>query len=796
MAAQKAEFPLPSWAQERIEYWEVLKAQKNVERESKPILIKLPDGKEVQGESFKTTPLDVAKGISARLAQNTIVAEVNGVLKDASFPLQEDCDLVLHTFESETGKKTFWHSSAHVLGEALEIAFNCHLTIGPPLAEGGFYYDMALEGEKKTITDADFPLIQQFVKRIIDQKQTFERLELSRDEALTLFKYNKYKVDLITRKIPEGGTISAYRCGPLVDLCKGPHVPDTGRIKAFEVTKNSSAYWLGKAENDVLQRVYGMSFPDKKLMTEWKLFQEEAKRRDHRNIGKQQELFFVDPLSPGSVFWLPHGARVYNRLIEFLRKAYRERGFEEVITPNMFNAKLWETSGHWQNYAENMFSFEVEGQQFALKPMNCPGHCVMFGHRARSYRELPIRFADFGVLHRNELSGALTGLTRVRRFQQDDAHIFCRQEQIEEELRNAMHFMEFVYGVFGFKFNLELSTRPEKFLGEIAVWNDAEAMMQSVLEKSGHPWKLNPGDGAFYGPKIDIHITDALRRSFQCATIQLDFQLPLRFNLEYQTEGAEGATGPQRPVIIHRAIYGSLERFTAILIEHLAGEWPIWLSPRQFVVIPVTDKFNEYAEQVRSRLHTAGFYVDVDFSTGRTFLKKIAVASSIYTYVLVVGNSEHQNQSVNVRRKTHTIGEKTIDQLIVDAHAAFASYKSLIYDVPDVPDADASASSSSSSQPAVPKTNSKAQEKKAPGRPKKLDAADLEKLFDFFRSHQAEHKELPDKVAIKAKVTEITGGKKSFNDHDVTNYKRYFEEVSAKSEAVSQEEAAKEVAAQ
>jgi len=672
---------LPAWMQERNVLWDCLREKKAVIHEEIPIKVTLSNGSILDEVAYRSTPASIAKNISTSLFQNLIVAEVNGQLWDVGRHLEGDCDLILHTFDSPVGKKVFWRSSAYILAEALELIYNCHLTIGLPLEEGGFYYDLALQGEKTAITEADYETIQEAVVKMIGQKQTFERLVLSKKEALQLFSCNKYKKAIINDKISEDGTVTAYRCGSLVDLCKGPHIPHTGRIKAFEITKNSGVYWLGKQENDLLQRVYGISFPNKKLFKEWQTFQEEAKRRDHRLIGKNQELFFMDTLSPGSPFFLPHGTIIYNRLIEFIRKAYRERGFTEVISPNIFNVKLWEISGHWENYKENIFSFDVEKQPFALKPMNCPGHCLIFRHRSRSYRELPLRFADFGVLHRNESGGSLTGLTRVRRFQQDDAHIFCRPEQIRDELKNALSFMEHVYGIFHFTFELELSTRPEKFLGDIEVWNRAEEIMEEILVASGHPWKLNPGDGAFYGPKIDIHIRDSLRRSHQTATIQLDFQLPEQFKLEFQTEGREGEPVTQRPVIIHRAIFGSVERFMAILMEHVAGEWPVWLSPRQYLVIPVTDKNNAYAEKIQRHLFHAGLYAEADLSPGRVFLKKVTLACKGYfNYILVVGNTEEREETVRVRSKKLDFGTKPLAQFIQDAEDANNHYRSYLYE--------------------------------------------------------------------------------------------------------------------
>ena len=480
-----------------------------------------------------------------------------------------------------------------------------------------------------------------------------------------MFKDNKYKQHIIKDKIPDGSDTTVYRCGPLIDLCRGPHVPNTGRIKAFAIMKNSASYFLGNAENDSLQRVYGVSFPDKKLMDEHKKYLEEAAKRDHRKIGQEQDLFFFHELSPGSCFFLPHGTRIYNTLASFLRDEYWKRGYEEVITPNMYNSKLWEKSGHWQHYKDDMFTFELEKEQFALKPMNCPGHCLLFKHRERSYRELPWRVADFGVLHRNEASGALTGLTRVRRFQQDDTHIFCTQDQITQEIEGLFDFLRTVYGCFGFTFKMKLSTRPDKYLGDIETWNVAEAKLKTALDSftagGGSKWELNEGDGAFYGPKIDVTISDALKRDHQCATIQLDFQLPQRFELEYMTAEssakpkeepeatlkgdakteADKPKGPSpgcaRPVMVHRAIIGSFERMIAILTEHFAGKWPFWLSPRQILVIPVMPTANSYVLEVQKIFRAQEMHVDVDIS-GNTMKKKILVGQ-MQQYNFIFGKS-------------------------------------------------------------------------------------------------------------------------------------------------------------
>ena len=539
------------------------------------------------------------------------------------------------------GKRVFWHSSAHVLGEAAERHFGCKLCVGPPTDEG-FFYEMSMPDH--TVVPGDYKSLETIAKSAIKEKQPFVRLEVDKENLLKMFAYTDYKKYMINTKIPDGQKTTVYRCGPMIDLCVGPHVPHTGRIKAFAVTKSSSSYWLGDAANESLQRIYGISFPDTKQLKEWQEFQAEAAKNDHRLIGQNQELFFFHPLSPGSCFFLPRGARIYNALMDMIKEQYRIRGFEEVISPNIYNVKLWEQSGHWQNYEENMFSFDIDKEKFALKPMNCPGHCLMFANRERSWRELPLRFADFGVLHRNEASGALTGLTRVRRFQQDDAHIFCTVGQIKDEIKGCFDFLEYVYGIFGFSFRMKLSTRPEKYVGELTTWNEAERMLEECLTEWGGSWSLNPGDGAFYGPKIDITISDALRRQFQCGTIQLDFQNPERFNLRYQTkvdassEALNSGLGGdfQRPVMIHRAILGSLERSFALLTESCGGKWPFWISPRQIMVIPVTGIVYGYAEEIRKIFHDRGFYCDVDLGS-ETMIKKIRNAQ-MSQYNFTFGN--------------------------------------------------------------------------------------------------------------------------------------------------------------
>ncbi|XP_045681059.1 threonine--tRNA ligase 2, cytoplasmic isoform X2 [Phyllostomus hastatus] len=631
----------PNFIKERLKLFETLKKDHQLlfathEKKgdtSNGITVRVADGRTVEGEVWKTTPYQVASGISQELAESAVIAKVNGELWDLDRPLEGDCTLELLTFDDEEAQAVYWHSSAHVLGEAMELYYGGHLCYGPPI-ENGFYYDMFVED--RAVSSSELSALEALCEAIVREEQPFERLEVSKDVLLDMFKYNKFKCRILNEKV-NTPTTTIYRCGSLIDLCKGPHVRHTGKIKTIKIFKNSCTYWEGNPEMETLQRVYGISFPDNERMRAWEKLQEEAKSRDHRKIGKDQELFFFHDLSPGSCFFLPRGAFIYNTLMDFIREEYHRRHFTEVLSPTVYNSKLWEASGHWQHYSENMFAFDVEKDTFALKPMNCPGHCLMFAHRPRSWREMPVRFADFGVLHRNELSGTLSGLTRVRRFQQDDAHIFCTAEQIEEEIKGCLQFLQSVYSTFGFSFQLNLSTRPDNFLGEMALWDEAE--------------------------KIDIKIKDALGRSHQCATIQLDFQLPIRFNLTYVSKEGDDK---KNPVIIHRAILGSVERMIAILSENYGGKWPFWLSPRQVMVIPVGPTCEKYALQVSGAFSEEGFMADVDLDHSCTLNKKIRNAQlAQYNFILVVGEKEKANNAVNVRTRDNKIhGEVALTSAI------------------------------------------------------------------------------------------------------------------------------------
>eukprot|EP01056_Protomagalhaensia_sp_Gyna25_P005156 Protomagalhaensia_sp_Gyna_25__5155@NODE_607_length_3022_cov_517_312772_g470_i0_p1_GENE_NODE_607_length_3022_cov_517_312772_g470_i0NODE_607_length_3022_cov_517_312772_g470_i0_p1_ORF_typecomplete_len789_score189_37tRNAsynt_2b/PF00587_25/5_6e03tRNAsynt_2b/PF00587_25/4_5e43tRNAsynt_2b/PF00587_25/0_2HGTP_anticodon/PF03129_20/2e16tRNA_SAD/PF07973_14/1_8e09TGS/PF02824_21/4_2e09_NODE_607_length_3022_cov_517_312772_g470_i06052971 len=707
-----------------------------------PIVIKLRSGDAKPGVSNHTTPYEVAAAISGGLAKSSLVARVrfhsavedtvadterdvaaddesvsedadaegaadnSKVLWDMHRPLPASCDLEFLKWDSSEARHCFWHSAAHLLGLALEQTLGVQLTIGIALQKG-FYYDCFC-GDSFSIGPEHCDLLKKAAEKFASAGHRFERLELSKEEALVMFRHNPFKVALIAAKVPENGRTSAYRCGPFVDLCTGPHLPTLGAIKAFDIEKHSSAYWLGDARGDSLQRVYGIAFPDSKLMKEHKALIEEAKKRDHRVLGNSLNLFFFDTnYSPGCCFWTPDGAKIYNKLQDLMRSEYRFRGFQEVVSPNLFSCDLFKTSGHYQNYKDCMFIMDVEGKEWGMKPMNCPGHCCIFKHLAPSYRQLPLRMADFGVLHRNEFGGSLSGLTRVRRFQQDDAHIFCTLEQVTAEVSGCLDFLCFIYRLFGFTFQFYLATRPEKALGTVELWDRAEAQLKEALDASGMPWKLNRGDGAFYGPKIDIKLFDALGRGHQCGTVQLDFQLPLRFDLQYKTAinvTAEGETenvevtdkdttgtepngaikpdtmlknpggsleselklGYDRPVMIHRAILGSIERFTAVLLEHTGGRLPFWISPRQAIVCPISEKNHKYASYVRDVLHTQGFDVGVDLSNN-TINKKIREAQvHQWNFILVVGAAEEEHQTVmlRIREDPKNQTEKSLADLI------------------------------------------------------------------------------------------------------------------------------------
>nr|XP_020011374.1 threonine--tRNA ligase, mitochondrial isoform X2 [Castor canadensis] len=665
----------PHWLAERFgvfeELWaaQVKRLGSMAQKGPRTIKISLPGGQKVDAVAWNTTPYQLAQQISSTLADTAVAAQVNGEPYDLERPLETDSDLRFLTFDSPEGKAVFWHSSTHVLGAAAEQFLGAILCRGPS-TEYGFYHDFFL-GKERTIQGSELPVLEQICQEIVAAAQPFRRLEASKDQLYQLFKDNPFKLRVIEEKV-RGPTATVYGCGMLVDLCRGPHLRHTGQIGGLKLLTNSSSLWKSSGAPETLQRVSGISFPTAELLREWEAQRKEAELRDHRRIGKEQELFFFHELSPGSCFFLPRGTRVYNALVAFIRAEYARRGFSEVKTPTLFSTKLWEQSGHWEHYREDMFALQPPGinrpassqsdhpashptDTLALKPMNCPAHCLMFAHRPRSWRELPIRLADFGVLHRAEASGSLGGLTRLWRFQQDDAHIFCAPDQLEAEIRDCLDFLRSVYAVLGFSFRLALSTRPSGFLGEPSLWDEAEQVLQQALEEFGEPWDLNPGDGAFYGPKIDVHLHDALSRPHQCGTIQLDFQLPQRFGLQYK--GQAGAL--KHPVLIHRAVLGSVERLLGVLAESCGGKWPLWLSPFQVVVIPVGTEQEEYARQVQQSLRSAGLVSDLDADSGLTLSRRVRRAQlAHYNFQFVVGQKEQSKRTVNIRtRDNRRLGE-------------------------------------------------------------------------------------------------------------------------------------------
>lgn len=569
-----------------------------------------------------------------------LICKIDGVFSDLSANLKTDCKISFHQFED--CKDIFWHSSAHILGNALVNLFpKCKLIKGPPQEEG-FFYDIDVD---TPLSQEDYKKIENEMVKIMKKNLKFEKVYFSKDDLLEMYKNNEYKLHFVNTKVKDGSTV--YKNGDFFDLCQGPHIPSTGVVKAVKILKNSSAHHNEKQ----VQRIYGITFPSKEKLSQFIKNREEALKKDHRKIGKELDFFFFHEYSPGSCFFLPNGTFIYNKLCDLMRSEYSERGFQEVITPNIFSIDLWKESGHYENYKDNIFM--LENEDMAMKPMNCPGHCLMFKSIDHSFRDLPIRYADFGVLHRNEASGALTGLTRVRRFQQDDAHIFCSKKQVKEEIIGCLDFLRQIYGIFNFQFNLFLSTRPEKFIGEIEEWDQAENALAAAIKECNLDFTINEGDGAFYGPKIDIILQDALGRKIQCGTIQLDFQLPQRFKLKYRD--FDGSL--KSPVIIHRAILGSVERFIAILIESYGKNLPFWINPRQVGVVSLAD--DEYTNIVKSKLGNFRLTVLHD---NNTINKNIRILiKKAFSFVCVIGKKEKADNTINVRINNEQVTFKLND---------------------------------------------------------------------------------------------------------------------------------------
>ncbi|WP_121661754.1 threonine--tRNA ligase [Metabacillus litoralis] len=608
------------------------------------VKIELPDGNIKEYQKGISVSM-LAESISPSLKKNAVAGKVNGHLVDHSYKLEQDAKVSIVTLDSEEGLQILRHSTAHVLAQAVKRIYGAvKLGIGPVI-EDGFYYDMNLE--ELSLTSNDLEKIEKEMENIIKENLEIKRIEVSYDEAEKLFseKGESYKLEIL-KDIPKNEKLSLYQQGEFIDLCRGPHLPSTGFIKAFHLTRVSGAYWRGDSENDVLQRVYGVAFKKKNDLKDYLYYLEEAAKRDHRKLGKQLELFMFSEEAPGMPFYLRNGQIIRNELERFSRELQNEAYYDEVRTPFMMNQQLWEKSGHWDHYHENMYFSEVDSTKFALKPMNCPGHMLIFKNNLYSYRDLPIRMAEFGQVHRHEFSGALNGLLRVRTFCQDDAHLFVRDDQIQDEIKQVFQLIDRVYRTFGFEYSVELSTRPEDSLGDDKLWEVSEAALKNVLQDLEVDYHLNEGDGAFYGPKIDFHIKDALKRSHQCATIQLDFQMPEKFDLSYINQNNEKV----RPVVIHRAIFGSIDRFLGILIEHFAGAFPVWLSPIQVEIIPVSHVHMDYCLQIQSELKKAGVRVKLDSSNEKLGYKIREAQMKKTPYMLVLGDQEMANGTVNVRK--------------------------------------------------------------------------------------------------------------------------------------------------
>ena len=621
------------------------------------VKIKLRD--DVREYENGITPYQIAESISAGLARVACAAKIDGKGCDLRTPIENDCAVEILTFDDSYGKKAFWHTTSHVLAQAVKRLYpEVKLTIGPAIEEG-FYYDFDSD---QPFTPDVLEKLEAEMKKIVKENEKIERFTLPREEAIAFMKERNepYKVELI-EDLPEGEVISFYRQGEFVDLCAGPHLMATGTIKAFKLTQCNSAYWRGDAKNKTLQRVYGISYTKKDELEAYLTRIEEAKKRDHRKLGKELGLFALLDEGPGFPFFLPKGMVLRNTLLEYWREVHKRYGYVEISTPMILNRALWERSGHWDHYKENMYTTVIDDTDFAIKPMNCPGGMLVYKLEPHSYRDLPLRVAELGLVHRHELSGALHGLFRVRCFTQDDAHIFMTWDQMKDEIKNVVRLFDEVYSVFGLTYQIEVSTMPEDHIGDVKDWDFATETLEAAVKEMGKDYVINEGDGAFYGPKLDFHLADSLGRTWQCGTIQLDMQLPERFELEYT--GADNEK--HRPVMIHRVVLGSVERFIGVITEHFAGAFPLWLSPVQVSVIPISNAFNDYAQEVRDRLDAAGIRVEVDLRNETMKLKIREAQLQKTPYMLVVGEREQNENAASVRnRKGENLGAMSVDEVI------------------------------------------------------------------------------------------------------------------------------------
>ena len=623
--------------------------------------ITLKDGS-VKEYAQAMSVIDIAKDLSEGLARVACAGEVNGEVVDLRTVLEQDCELNILTAKDEKGLAALRHTASHVMAQAVKRLYpNTKLAIGPSIADG-FYYDMEFE---TPLTSDDFGKIEAEMKKIVKEDLKIERFTKSREDAIAFMKEKgePYKVELI-EDLPEGAEISFYSQGEFVDLCAGPHLMSTKGVgKAFKIMSLAGAYWRGDEHNKMLTRLYATAFGKKEELEAYITMMEEAKKRDHRKLGKELGLFMMHEAGPGFPFFLPKGMVLKNTLLDYWRQIHKKAGYVEVSTPIILNRKLWETSGHWDHYKNNMYTTVIDDEDYAIKPMNCPGGVLVYASEPRSYRDLPLRVGELGLVHRHEKSGQLHGLMRVRCFTQDDAHIFMTPDQIKDEIKGVVALINEVYSLFGFEYHVELSTRPEDSMGSDEDWEMATEGLRSALDEIGLPYVVNEGDGAFYGPKIDFHLVDCIGRTWQCGTIQLDFQLPQRFELEYI--GADGEK--HRPIMIHRVVFGSIERFIGILIEHFAGAFPTWLAPVQVKVLPISEKYMDYAESVQKKLDEAGIRVELDTRSEKIGYKIREAQQAKIPYMLVVGQKEEEDGTVAVRsRAAGDEGAKSLDAFIAD----------------------------------------------------------------------------------------------------------------------------------
>ena len=624
------------------------------------MIITLKDGSKKEYAEAKSV-YDIAMDISEGLARVACAGEINGEEVDLRTVVDSDCELNILTFDSEGGKAAFRHTASHIMAQAIKRLYpETKLAIGPSIKDG-FYYDVDRE---TPFTSEDLEKIEAEMKKIVKEALPLERFTMTREEAIKFMqeKEEPYKVQLI-EDLPEDAELSFYRQGEFVDLCAGPHLMNTKTVKAFKLTSLAGAYWRGNEKNKMLTRIYGTAFTKKADLEEYLARIEEAKKRDHRKIGKELGIFMMREEGPGFPFFLPKGMVLKNTLLDYWREIHNKAGYQEISTPIMLNRQLWETSGHWNHYKENMYTTVIDEQDFAIKPMNCPGGVLVYESEPRSYRDLPLRMGELGLVHRHEKSGQLHGLMRVRCFTQDDAHIFMTPDQIREEIKGVAKLIDEVYSLFGFKYHVELSTRPEDSMGSDEDWEMATDALRAALDDLGLDYAVNEGDGAFYGPKIDFHLEDSLGRTWQCGTIQLDFQLPQRFNLEYIAADGE----KHRPIMIHRVVFGSIERFIGILIEHFAGAFPTWLAPVQVRVLPISDKYMEYGQKVLAELKEAGIRAEIDTKAEKIGYKIREARLQKIPYMLVVGAKEEEDGVVSVRsRFKGDEGQKGLDAFISD----------------------------------------------------------------------------------------------------------------------------------